>query len=473
MRTRETRAAGVARAAGAARLGLAIALLWTLGACDAQNTAGGVVGDGDIAAGDVTADGQASAEVGAGDAAATDVAAQDAATEDGAAGTPDVTADAAADAEPDVPDVVTPPAECGVQTLVDGEVLTITSGTSEPLHFDVPAGTISVHVTAVGADRGVTYALDTWIGPDGLPLIDGSWMNNQANQSGMCMTCAVRVAPSSGAVAAITPNNPKAFIAEGDNSFRVKGFITPENAFGGGVPTPANTTVKIYVLAKVLPALPDAGVINFNLHFTGAQGWTADTAEDNADLQAALARVAEIYAQVGIAIGTVRYYDVDPKYQVIESIDGKDSDLMEMWSTTADEPADALNVFFVDELTGPFGNFGLLLGIAGGIPGPGKIQGTSRSGVAIAIKPNPQVPVGYDTTMAHECGHYLGLYHTIEQNFGGYMPTVYDPLPDTPETDDQSWLMHNMGAGDKLSPWQGIVMRSNPWVCTPADAEAK
>ncbi len=470
MRTRETRTAGVAR------LGMAIALLWTLGACDAGNSEGGIGGAGDIAAGDVPADGQASVDGVQGDTAGTD----------GAVATPDASVDAGPDGSdvgtsPDVadasdaagsPDGIVLPEGCGVQTLVDGEVLTITSGTSEPLHFDVPAGTISVHITAVGADQGVTYALDTWIGPDGLPLIDGSWMNNQANQGGICMTCAVRVAPSSGAVAAITPNNPDAFIAEGDNSVRVKGLINPDNPFGGGVPTPADTTVKVYVVAKVLPTLPNAGIINFNLHFTGAQGWTADTAEDNADLQAALARVAEIYAQVGISIGTVRYYDVDPKYQVIESIDGKDSDLMEMWASTADEPADALNVFFVDELTGPFGNFGLLLGIAGGIPGPGKVQGTSRSGVAIAIKPNPQVPVGYDTTMAHECGHYLGLFHTIEQNFGGFMPTVYDPLPDTPETDDQTWLMHNMGSGDKLSPWQGIVMRSNPWVCTPADTEA-
>ncbi len=465
MRIRETRTASVAR------LGVAIASLWALGGCGDGAASGGVGATGDIAVADVAADGGASADAGQADAMVSDGAeAGDTAVPDDVAVTPDATTDAAADAGPEV---VTLPEECGVQTLVDGEVLTITSGTSEPLHFDVPAGTISVHVTAVGEDRGVTYALDTWIGPDGLPLIDGNWMNNQANQGGMCMTCAVRVAPSSAAVAAITPNNPKAFIAEGDNSIRVKGFIMPENPYGGGVPTPANTTVKVYILAKVLPSLPDAGVVNFNLHFTGAQGWTADTAEDNPDLQAALARVAEIYAQVGISVGTVRYFDVDPKYQVIESIDGKGSDLMEMWSTTADEPADALNVFFVDELTGPFGNFGLLLGISGGIPGPGLVQGTARSGVAIAIKPNPQVPVGYDTTMAHECGHYLGLFHTIEQNFGGFMPTVYDPLPDTPETDDQTWLMHNMGSGDKLSPWQGIVMRSNPWVCTPADAEAK
>ena len=71
--------------------------------------------------------------------------------------------------------------------------------------------------------------------------------------------------------------------------------------------------------------------------------------------------------------------------------------------------------------------------------------------------------------MAHEAGHFLGLFHTSEQNFG-LGGGIHDPLPDTPDN-DESYLMFNTGAGDKLSPWQGRVMRSNPWVRHPDQAE--
>ena len=68
-------------------------------------------------------------------------------------------------------------------------------------------------------------------------------------------------------------------------------------------------------------------------------------------------------------------------------------------------------------------------------------------------------PAQVETTVAHEVGHFLKLFHTSEQSFTG----IHDPLPDTPDN-DASYLMFNTGEGNRLSPWQGRVMRSNPWV---------
>ena len=169
--------------------------------------------------------------------------------------------------------------------------------------------------------------------------------------------------------------------------------------------------------------------------------------------------VREIYAQVGIEIGNLTYVDAPSEFQVIENVMGGDSDLMALFATTGSQSNNALNVFFVDELKNGDFAFGVILGIAGGIPGPPLWQGTPKSGVAIAIKPVQGAPAQVETTVAHEVGHFLGLFHTSEQSFTG----IHDPLPDTPDN-DASYLMFNTGEGNRLSPWQGRVMRSNPWV---------
>jgi hypothetical protein len=229
---------------------------------------------------------------------------------------------------------------------------------------------------------------------------------------------------------------------------------------------PASGSVSIRVHAKVESPIPDTGTLNLNLHFTGSRGWTSKTAPADPEFQTILETMSSTYGEVGISLGRVEYFDVDPLYQVIESIDGEDSDLGEMFGLSEGTPEDAVNVFFVDELIGPFGRgFGVLLGIAGGIPGPILTPGSSRSGVAIATQKQEQIDAAIETTVAHEVGHYLGLFHMLEDNFGGLFPTIYDPLPDTPEANDTDWLMHFNGTGSKLSPWQGTVMRSNPILC--------
>jgi len=425
-----------------------------LGACPTKKTVYIIVGDASL-------DGTVVTDAG-GDAAAGDGSVSDGAVADGT-----TTPDAQVDTGPDT--VTPPPVGCdNIVTVLDSEPLSVVNGFSQELSVFIPENTVSVAISVVGElSDAHQYALGSWLNPAGT-LIGSNWeLDGQNGGGALCFTCGVRIAASQGAFTAMAPNNPNATFEAGEHRFTVTAKIPPDNPFGGGAPTPVDDDVFITVQAKVIEGgLPETGTLNLNLYFTGAQGWTASSVQNNADFTTMMDRVKEIYTQVGVSLGNVTYSDIPAEFQVIESLDGPDADLMRMFAESEGSDPQNLNVFFVDELSGgPFGGFGVILGIAGGIPGPPLLPGTPRSGVAIAIKPVPNVPAEKDTTMAHEMGHFLGLFHTAEQSFGGFIPAVYDPLPDTPETDDTSWLMHNTGSGDQMSTWQGIVMRSNPWMC--------
>ncbi len=170
------------------------------------------------------------------------------------------------------------------------------------------------------------------------------------------------------------------------------------------------------------------------------------------------------YAQVGVVLGDVRYFDLEGAPQAVESINGEDNDFEALASLTADAPP-GVNLIFVREIVdtkNPLGGLGIILGVAGGIPGPAGLQGSGRSAVIVSLDEPPDQPgapeVELGHTMAHEAGHYLGLFHSSEL-FG----QAHDPLDDT-KLNDQDNLMYFSSAGSTLSPDQGFVIRNNPWV---------
>ncbi len=341
-----------------------------------------------------------------------------------------------------------------VVILVDQREVQLTNGASEAIEFEVPANAVSVSI-AVDGLRSESYGLKFWTGPDDFAFVPEGW---DANGGQICFrNCNNRIAGSEGAFAAIAPNNPDSILEAGAHRFAVSGMRI--QGFSG---TPSNALVKVTVLAKLRAALPESGVLDLNIHFTGSNGWTAASAQSNPDFAALLASVDTIYQTVGLRLGRVTYRDIDEDFQVLESITGEGSDLMAMFSLSESNAMNAVNLFFVEEINSPPPLAGKILGIAGGVPGPPLLQGTARSGVAVGTSPQEGAPA-IANIVAHEIGHFLGLFHTTEHfSIPNYSP-AHDPLPDTPNA-DTSYLMHAGGAGTTLSPWQGRVMLSNPWV---------
>lgn len=245
-----------------------------------------------------------------------------------------------------------------------------------------------------------------------------------------------------------------------DNDFQtipsqLFGFINPIvtpviDAFGDQLQAGAHTlhvrTDSQDICYYLLQENSYGTTIDFNIYLVGVPDMDAASAPDNPDMQAVLERFGDIYTQAGISLGDINYYDVTGEdaqaYQVVRS----ETDIQELVATTTRPDGDydrvlSANIFFVRsmQLGGMGGGGGSAIGISEGIPGAAGLHGTPTSGVVFtseymgetAQTQSGETLDGNQLTgvvMAHEVGHYLGLFHTSEQYGQGY-----DPLDDTPQ----------------------------------------
>lgn len=131
-------------------------------------------------------------------------------------------------------------------------------------------------------------------------------------------------------------------------------------------------------------------------------------------------------------------------------------------------PAFAVNVFIGQDIssdgTSNPGNPFPALGVAPAIPGPA--TATTKSAVAVSLAEHQGADGLFDEsevallgeTIAHEVGHYLGLFHPVE-GFAGFAEG--DRLEDTPTCSSESSCVANGLAANNMFPFpvEGVVQR--------------
>lgn len=254
--------------------------------------------------------------------------------------------------------------------------------------------------------------------------------------------------------------------------------------------------------------VPSTGTVDVDFYLvTGATALRAATAAADPGVQRMLASLTTLFARAGLCLGTATFLDVPAwaraRYAagVDASQDGPCDPASQLF--TLSRPGTALPVFLVDDILSGGGSGARTKGADGSIPGPSSVGGTVASGTLVSLADlghgtcGAELDVlrcGADATaavVAHEAGHWLGLFHVTERS-----GVTFDPLADTatcacsacaPATQRGACgtpaaevgaaecakggscagaenLMFWLVGGDQLSAQQGQAMRANPLV---------
>ncbi|MDF1702272.1 MAG: M12 family metallo-peptidase, partial [Planctomycetota bacterium] len=305
---------------------------------------------------------------------------------------------------------------------------------TQQLSVDVPANALSLTIDALGASG--SYGLGELLGPDDKVYENTALTGDYVWQ------------PGAEAFSTTVPNTDRTNVqlVPGGGTYRFRIRRLSGNA----------SSVQVRAIVEVRDQ-PTPSLLDLNVWL--ADGLTVDaaTAPSDTRLQAILSQMDSILGQQSVRIGDVDYYDVsEPAFDDVTSA----GEFSQMLRTTSAAAATRLNLFFVQTALG-----GGVVGVSATVSGP-KRNGTSISGVMAIYG-------GFGTNVigliaAHELGHFLGLYHTVEQAGGHDFvdDTVNCPATGTdPLCPDEGggYLMHWQAVGGTdLSAGQGLVLRAHP-----------
>jgi hypothetical protein len=216
----------------------------------------------------------------------------------------------------------------------------------------------------------------------------------------------------------------------------------------------ATNTYDVSVLTRPLPA-GNTGTMDVvfyivaDMTMLSGLPFTAANAASDPQVQRMVQAFTNIMSGAGISVN-VTFQDTTAadRARFGTNVSAQDSspcsELNQMFTLSGQHPGNTLNLFLVQSLrSANTGSGGTIVGIDGTIPGPSSLNGTVHSGAVVSsvdlFASNIQNcggslnvgscgpdRVGY--VAAHETGHFLGLFHTTEQEGADF-----DPLTDTPK----------------------------------------
>ncbi|MBN2801375.1 MAG: hypothetical protein JXX28_19695 [Deltaproteobacteria bacterium] len=194
------------------------------------------------------------------------------------------------------------------------------------------------------------------------------------------------------------------------------------------------TGVQVDVLLKDDPSM-SSGTLHVNLVYAGAAGTDEELARAAG---VATAHWEEIYGQIGIDL-TFEEWEYDNGALPGPGL-GNAEDFIQISTSTSTR---SVNVVLVPSMVDGDGIYGM----AGGIPGA--LVPTDRSAVVISALTSSGPDLMFSAeeerifaeTMAHEVGHYLGLFHPVETSWD-----TWDSLGDTPECSGEGTCEQQLGS---------------------------
>lgn len=280
------------------------------------------------------------------------------------------------------------------------------------VEVDVPGNAVSTSVHCADYGDRALAAVWTLTDPDGNVVYDGN-----APLGGDFTSFDYRSDFVDDVAVALLPSTPKLPLAAG--TWSVQYFV------GKGSAGSANCAA-VHRTGDV----SDDAEVWVNLVFVGPEGLDAATAIDDPSFQEVL---ATFEAEWGSGKLTPKYNYIDfdgdkTKFAVVDVSDDEDIEFNELLRTAKPGNARTMTFFFVEEIANSTAGGATILGLSAGPPGAATVQGTSASGLVISAIDYDSAPTDVGKIMAHEGGHFLGLYHTTEKD-----GARHDLLDDTPE----------------------------------------
>jgi hypothetical protein len=384
------------------------------------------------------------------------------------------TAEAATADDPVAVDGDIPAPPDGVVLVDLGAVVVGADGNTGTFLVDVDERITGLTVVVLGQPDAVVLVTRA-DAPDGARVVDDGPVDQSEPALAAATTLsrgfpaqylsAGRVLPARRVGAFPVPSTADVRLSPGTWTFRVGHFTAATDVAQRPTPRPLARPVHVWVLARTAPAEP--GRVGLALHFSGAGGLTAATAATSPVFDDALAVTRAVFADAGIDVDDVIYADLEDgaalRTIVLDAPLCQGGDLDEV---VARGRPDRLNIFFVDRFecgsVGPF-----LLGLSPGIPGVPWTSSTPSSGVVVAATWLSTDPDRFAVTVAHEIGHWLGLFHTQENDRLG--TELYDNVADTGEAAaardnlmffDVSRIDERaLSAGQAATLWRGAVVQ--------------